>query len=39
MSALGTPERAWFAEHLVTVVGDLGLEQWEDVSYLAGGFV
>jgi hypothetical protein len=31
VSALGTPERSWFVKYLVTVVGDLGLERWEDV--------
>lgn len=31
VSALGTPERPWFAKHLVTVVGDLALRQWEEV--------
>jgi hypothetical protein len=31
VSALGTPERAWFEKHLVTVVVDLGLDRWEDV--------
>jgi len=31
VSALGAPERPWFVKYFVAAVGDLGLNQWEEV--------